>query len=167
MADVGIAIDSVLKIEDETLSGVVTKTKDGKRTRFGIDEHYHPELTNSLFYTTMGQIAALHLAYDIYNQKYVPELCIAEIADQGIANKMLSIGVNIGVKRASRMLQSAVRVPEDGVIGVETLMALSKFQTVDVMASLRAQAERFYRDDVLDHPEYQKDLAGWITRARA
>lgn len=166
MADAWVAIDSVLKLEDSTLSGIVTIDRGG-RTRFGIAEKFHPELTNSLFYTSMGQIPALQLARDIYDKSYAEPLSIAEITNQDIANKLMSMGVNFGVNRASKMLQAAVCVTEDGVTGANTLLKLSACEPVDVLAYLRAESERFYRNDVLDHPDDEKYLGGWVTRARA
>jgi lysozyme family protein len=167
VADVNKAIDSVLEWEDASLSGVITTAPDGKRTRFGIDEHYHPELSNCLFYSSMGQVAALQIARSIYDLSYCQPLSIAEITDQDVANKLLSLGVNIGVSRASKMLQASVGVAEDGVVGAGTLMALSKATPIQVLADLRASAERFYYADVAEHPENQKFLNGWLRRARA
>ncbi len=88
----------------------ITSTADGKRTRFGIDEHWHPELTNCLFYSSMGKVAALEIARGIYELRYCQPLCIAEIVSQEVANKLLSLGVNVGVVPAARMLQDAVTV---------------------------------------------------------
>jgi lysozyme family protein len=167
MADVSEAITYVLGWEDSTLSGVITTAKDGKRTRFGIDEHYHPELTNCLFYSSMGNIAALQTARGIYAASYAQPLSIEDIANQDIANKLLSLGVNIGVPRASKMLQDAVGVYEDGVIGVETLLKLSSADPLMVLADLRASAERFYYADVAENPDKAEDLDGWLRRARA
>ena len=113
MANVNAAIDYVLGWEDATLSGAITTAPDGKRTRFGIDEHWHPELTNCLFYSSMGQVAALQIARGIYDVSYCQPLCIAEIASQDVANKLLSLGVNIGVMNAARLLQDAVTVVGD------------------------------------------------------
>src|ERR1700728_2741214 len=109
MADVTAAINSVLMWEDSTLSGVITKDSGGL-TRFGIAERYHPELTASLFYGSLGQAAALKIACGIYDISYCQPLCIAEIDNQEVANKLLSLGVNLGVNRAARMLQAAVGV---------------------------------------------------------
>src|SRR5580698_4667134 len=117
MANVDAAIDYVLGWEDATLSGVITTARDGKRTRFGIDEHWHPELTNCLYYSSMGRTAAFEVARRILDLQYCQPLCIAEIVDQDIANKLLSLGVNMGVINAARMLQDAVTVEGDGRIG--------------------------------------------------
>jgi lysozyme family protein len=167
MANVDEAIDYTLGFEDSTLSGKITETADGKRTRFGIDQHYHPELTNCLFFSSMGSIAALQIARGIYNTSYAEPLCIAQITSQDIANKLLSLGINIGVKPASKMLQAAVGVAEDGVVGVETLMKLSKSDTLQVLADLRASASRYYRQVAADHPEDAEYLNGWLRRANA
>lgn len=166
VANVDVAISYTLWWEDQNLSGVVTKDAGG-RTRFGIAEKYHPELAASLFYGSMGKDAALAIAKGIYREQYADQLSITEIADQDIANKLLSLGVNFGIKRASRMLQDAVGAAEDGVIGVQTLLCLSRAECHQVLADLRANAERFYVQDVAEHPEKEKFLDGWLERARA
>lgn len=166
MADVDLAIDYVLSWEDSTLSGKITVDAGG-RTRFGIAEKFHPELSNSLFYISMGSAAALAIARGIYANSYCDPLCIVEIADQGVANKLLSLGVNIGVKEASKMLQDAVRVVGDGRIGPLTLMALSNAAPAEVIDNLRAAAARYYIEDVQQHPDKQQYLKGWLRRANA
>jgi lysozyme family protein len=167
MANVDEAIDYVLSWEDSSLTGVITETADGYHTRFGIDEHYHPELTNCLFYSSMGSVAALQIAKGIYAKQYADPLSIEDISNQDIANKLLSLGVNIGIVPAGKMLQSAVGVTEDGVIGVQTLMKLSSAEANDVLADLRASAERYYVAVASDHPGDEMYLDGWLRRARA
>src|SRR6202050_1612765 len=144
MANVSAAVDYVLGWEDVNLSGVITTAPDGKRTRFGIDEHWHPELTNCLFYSSMGQVAALQIARGIYDISYCQPLCIAEIANQEIANKLLSLGVNVGVVNAASMLQDAVTVVGAGGIGPLTLHALDLADPEKVLADLREEAENYY-----------------------
>jgi lysozyme family protein len=167
MANVDGAIDYVLGWEDATLSGAITMTADGKRTRFGIDEHWHPELTNCLYYSSMGQVAALQLARGIYDVSYCQPLCIAEIADQDIANKLLSLGVNVGVVNAARMLQDAVTVVGDGRIGPLTLHALDLAEPEKVLADLRQEAENYYDALVKANPTLAVYRAGWLRRAAA
>ena len=166
MANVGAAISYAMSWEDASGQGVITED-DGGRTRYGIAEKYHPELTNSLFYSSMGATAAYQIAKSIYEIQYCEPLSIAEIANQDIANKLLSLGINIGISRASKMLQQAVGVAEDGVVGVHTLMALSKSETNEVLASLRASAENYYVAVASDHPGDEMYLDGWLRRARA
>jgi lysozyme family protein len=166
MADVMAAITYVLSWEDATLSGKVT-VDGGGRTRFGIAEKYHPELTASLFYTSMGCDAALKLAEGVYVREYAEPLCIAQLRYQAVANKLLSLGVNCGVSVAAKMLQNAVNVNGDGRIGPLTLAATDDAAPERVLASLRSQASARYEEVAQDNPDDAKYLAGWLRRARA
>lgn len=166
MADVDETIKYTLEFEDSTLSGAITVDKGG-RTRFGIAERYHPELENSLFYTSMGSEAALKIAESIYRTRYADPLCIEEISNQGIANKLMSLGVNVGVTRASKWLQDILLVDGDGRIGPLTMMKLATANQPEVLAGLKAAAENFYIEDVREHPEFEEYLHGWLARANA
>lgn len=166
MADVSTAIDYVLKFEDSTLSGVIT-TDAGGRTRFGIAERFHPELTNCLFFSSMGSVAALQIARGIYAQEYADPLCIEEITDQDVANKLLSLGINLGVTEASKMLQLTLRVNGDGRIGPLTLHMLDSMRPAEVIESLDDQAIAFYHSIVESDPSKQRYLEGWLRRASA
>ncbi len=165
MANVDAAIDYVLGWEDATLSGVITTAPDGKRTRFGIDEHWHPELTNCLYFSSMGQVAALQIARGIYDISYCQPLCVAEIASQEIANKLLSLGVNVGVVNAARMLQDAVTVVGDGRIGPLTLHALDLADPEKVVEDLRVEAETYYDDLIAKNPKLAVYRAGWLRES--
>lgn len=167
MADIQIAINYVLRFEDATLSGVITTAPDGKRTRFGVDEHFHPELTNSLFYTTMGATAALQVAIGIYERDYCQPLCIEQIADQEVANKLLSLGVNCGVVPAARMLQEAVGVCGDGRIGPITLDAVDRAYPAELLGRLRELATAHYEALIDRNPSLECYKAGWLRRAEA
>jgi lysozyme family protein len=167
MADIEVAIDYVLGWEDASLSGTITSAPDGKRTRFGIDEHWHPELTNCLYFSSMGKVAALQIARGIYVTSYCQPLCIAEIVNQEIANKVLSLGVNAGVVNAARMLQDAVTVVGDGRIGPLTLHALDLADPEKVLEDLRDEAESYYDALVDKNPGLAVYRAGWLRRASA
>lgn len=167
MADIQKAIDYVMRQEDSTLSGVVTSTPDGKRTRFGIDEHYHPTLSASLFYTSMGKDAALGIAEGIYASEYCEPLCIEDMADQDIANKVLSLGINMSAKTAAKLLQKVLDVPVDGSIGAVTMCELSASDPVKVLAGLRDEAELYYMEVIANHPEDLPFKKGWLARANA
>jgi lysozyme family protein len=167
MADVQAAIDYVLGWEDASLSGVITTAPDGKRTRFGIDEHWHPELTNCLYFGSMGQMAALQIARGIYETSYCAPLCIADIASQEVANKLLSLGVNVGVMNAAKMLQDAVNVMGDGRIGPLTLHALDLTDAAKVLSAMRLEAETYYEGLIARNPALEVYRAGWLRRAAA
>ncbi len=167
MANVIAAISYVLKFEDATLSGVITHTPDGKRTRFGIDEHFHPELTNCLFYDSMGSMAALKIAEGLYEKSYCEPLCIAEICNQEIADKLLSLGVNCGTHTAAKMLQEALAVEGDGRIGPITLDKLDRADPAAVITKLKELAWKHYEDVVRKNPTLAIYRKGWLRRAEA
>ena len=167
MANVIGAISYVLKFEDATLSGVITHTQDGKRTRFGIDEHFHPELTNCLFYDSMGSLAALKIAEGLYEKSYCQPLCIAEISNQEIADKLLSLGVNCGTRTAAKMLQEALEVSGDGRIGPITLDKLDKADPATVIERLKELAEEYYEHLIRVNPSLRVYRTGWLRRAEA
>jgi lysozyme family protein len=171
MANVHEAIQYVLREEDATLSGVITDDSGG-RTRFGIAEKFHPELNNSLFYDSMGSVAAQKVAESIYEREYCEPLCIPEIASQEIANKLLSLGVNCGITKAAKMLQDALAVPGDGRIGPITLDAIdhaaaSGYATQQVMHRLREIAVLHYEDVIKKNPAMARFEHGWLRRAKA
>ena len=167
MANIDDAIDSVLAWEDPGLTGLVTTSPAGYRTRFGIDERFHPGLTNCLFYGSMGSTAAVAVAKGVYRKEYCQPLCIAEIVDQQIANKLLSLGVNIGVVPAAKMLQDALSVEGDGRIGPLTLGALDLANPQKVLDDLRREAELYYECLVERDPRLEMYLKGWERRAEA
>ncbi len=167
MADLRRAIDYVLRFEDATLSGAITRSPDGKRTRFGIDEHFHPELTNCLFFGSMGCTAALEVAIGVYDRDYCQPLCIEQIVSQEIANRLLSLGVNCGVVTAARMLQETLQVSGDGRIGPITLDRLDRANPQAVLEDLRGRATAHYEELVRKNPSLRLYLAGWMRRAAA
>lgn len=167
MANVFAAISYVLKFEDATLSGVITHTPDGKRTRFGIDEHFHPELSNCMFYGSMGSVAALKIAEGIYESHYCQPLCIEHISGQEIANKLVSLGVNCGTRNAAKMLQDALGVPGDGRIGPITLDKLDKADPATVIERLKELAEEYYDNLIRLNPSLAVYRKGWLKRAEA
>lgn len=172
MADEIAAIDYVIGTwEDVGLTGRVTvNKKTGKRTRFGIDETWHPEYTHSTFYTTMLNKDALALAHSTYVVSYSRPLCIKYINDQEVANKVLSLGINIGVHNAAKLLQLAALVPfhPDGKIGDITLAHVNRIVATDIiLANLTERAVEYYENVVKAKPEDETFLKGWLRRARA
>jgi Glycosyl hydrolase 108 len=85
MADIQEAIYSVLRQEDATLSGVITDIPgdSGGRTRYGIAERWHPELTATGFFSTMSSAAALKVAEGVYAASYAKHLMLAQISRVG------------------------------------------------------------------------------------
>jgi lysozyme family protein len=177
MADVQKAVESVLREEDATLSGVVTDTKGdgGGKTRFGIASKFHPELVRTTFYTTMNTADALQVAILTMEKDYATPLHIGDIVDQALATKVLSFGVNAGVWTAAAALQRAVNLTHpgisplvvDGHIGPETLLAVSLRMPVSLLNSFRLRMIDFYKRICRSRPSQLEFLCGWIDRALA
>ena len=72
--------------------------------------------------------------------------------------------VNVGVKRASRWLQAAVKVSPDGVIGKQTLMAVQSLDPVQVAEAVLDMRQDFYNDFVEFDPSQSRFLRGWLNR---
>lgn len=169
MADVDAAIRYSLGFEDAALTGAITfDPKDhGGDTRFGIARRFHPELNASTYYSSMGRTPALALAYEIYREQYAAPLNIQHLGSQEIANKLLSLGINIGIEAAAKILQRATGVNDDGHIGVQTIMAADTDYAAQVVDRMRDAAKSYYLQLVAHDPSQQRFLAGWLARAAA
>jgi lysozyme family protein len=169
MADFDQAFAYLMKFEDEGLSGRVTKDAGG-RTRFGIAERYHPELTHSGFYDDMSKYEALLLAKETYQQHEWHAMQGDKISSQELANKMLSLGVDIGIVAVIRWAQEAAHVDVDGQVGPATLAAWNKATgatgTGAVFHAISMDAEAHYRQRAQDDAADRKYLGGWLKRAQ-
>lgn len=168
MADLDTAVEFMLRLEDSTLAGVITDIPgdSGGRTRFGVAERFHPDLTKTGFYDTMNQPDALRLAKLIYRTQYCASLRLDQFKDQNIANCMLSFAVNEGVIEAVKIFQRALKLPPDGIIGSQTLDKANSVKAEDVMLAIYQQQKAFYIDLVEKDPTKQKFLNGWINRVK-
>lgn len=166
MADVLQSVTYVLRQEDSELSGAVTNNKGdrGGRTRFGVAEKYHPNLTSLGFYDTLPFKEALQLAYKTYIEEYVTPLRLEEIENQDIANALLSFGVNAGVIQATRTLQKALGLAVDGVFGRHTLYAVNNTPEMDVLKGMQQVQGKYYEAIVERDPSQEIFLKGWINR---
>lgn len=127
--------------------GYVNDPRDpGGETKFGISRHAYPQL----------DIAALTLddAQAIYWRDYWLRARCDQMA-AGLAFDVFDFAVNSGVGMATRHLQRALSVAEDGIIGPLTLSAIARTD----MAALRA---RLYGLRL----QFMTSLSGWPTFGR-
>ena len=108
-------------------------------------------------------------ARSIYLERYIEAPGFDKIADPGLRNLVVDIGVNQGVPTAIRFLQAAIGVTVDGLFGPKTLAAVNTqppqprllhpcYLKVAV-ASLRA-----YGRLISGRPTQAKFAEGWINR---
>jgi lysozyme family protein len=167
MADIGAAVRYVLKNEDRKLSGIVTKDGGGT-TRFGVARKFHPNL-DPAFYTCPVD-KALAWAIQIYQDEYATPLHIAEFASQPVANKVLDLGINCGLKPAAGILQSAVvdlgqKIVIDKEIGSGTVAAVNAVKSDDLIQRLILRSINYYRLTAARLNSTPNELASWLARA--
>jgi lysozyme family protein len=171
MSDVKAAVEFVLRQEDATLSGKVT-TDAGGRTRFGIAEKFHPELTSTGFFTAMPVAEALATSESIYQSAYWKPICGDQVASQDVADRILSFAINLGPETAVRLLQQAAnalgsKLTDDGGMGPETLSAINSLNPTMLLATWRGVLDAYYRSIVAAKPSQAEYLDGWLDRVNA
>jgi lysozyme family protein len=164
MADFNQAFDYLMRWEDDGLTGRVTKDAGG-RTRFGIAERYHPYLTSTGFYDSMPKEEALMLAKDTYQHAEWHAMAGDKIASQELANKMLSLGVDLGIVAVIRWAQEAVGADVDGQAGPATLAAWNA-DSGAAFHAISIDAEAHYRQRADVDAADKRFLQGWMRRAQ-
>jgi lysozyme family protein len=106
-------------------------------------------------------------AQDIYEIDFWAKLHLDQINDQAVANKVFDLAVNMGVGTAARFLQAAAGVPQDGVIGPQTIAAANAMDPVALLGSIKAWAANRYRDIAAANPLLAGNLTGWLSRLQA
>jgi lysozyme family protein len=72
--------------------------------------------------------------------------------------------VNMGVKQATKILQRAVGVPVDGIVGPLTIAAAQTCDEPAVIAAYLEDRARIYRSIAERRPASRKFLKGWLAR---
>jgi lysozyme family protein len=142
------AVDFILDVE----SGLVDDPSDpGGLTKFGISQRAYPNL-NIRDLTIDGAKA-------IYRQDYW-NLCSCDKLPAGVALVVFDAAVNQGVGSSIRMLQPALNVPEDGVVGAATLSAVRAKAAPSIIAEMIARRSVAYALSTL----VSRDGLGWFRR---
>lgn len=118
----------------------------GGLTRYGISKRAHP--TVDVRNLTLAQ------AKQIYLERYWLPLH-ADAMPEAVAVQVFDAAVNHGLKPAVKMMQRALQVPDDGVIGPVTLRAMTTVEDARFVARFAAERLTFYTD-----------LAGWDVYGR-
>ncbi|MBL4682541.1 MAG: secretion activator protein [Pseudomonadales bacterium] len=115
-------------------------------TKYGISAAQYPHLT----------IADLDItdAVHIYREDYLKPIGAGRFRD-GVAFQLFDLAVNSGPGRAIKLLQSAIGVSADGVVGPITLKKLSSIDESDVIMLVLAARIDFMRG-----------LSSWTVHSR-
>ena len=166
MADVTTAIMFVLRQEDSRMSGEVTNIAGdaGGRTRYGIAEASHPELTPTGYFDGPSDAGKVQQAIKVYAQEYAYPLSIALMREQQVADAVLSFGVNEGVGTSAKIVQRLLGLSADGEIGAATIGALNSRDGSEFLRSLYTAQLAHYKAIVASNPNDAKFLNGWENR---
>ncbi len=83
------------------------------------------------------------------------------------AAALFDAAFNQGAGLAVLFLQRALRVPEDGLIGPQTLDAIAKMDDARLAENICWERLRSYRKDVAVTPRELSELPGWVERVLA
>ncbi|QDP47842.1 MAG: putative glycosyl hydrolase [Prokaryotic dsDNA virus sp.] len=149
------AVEIVLKHE----GGYVNDPKDpGGETNFGISKKAFPDVDIK----NLTRSDAIKIYYDHYWK-----LSKVEILPESLWNIYFDMAVNMGKRRACKILQQACnhknkeKIEVDGLLGINTANA-SKFVEAERVRSFRV---RYYADLVSRKPTLDKFWFGWYRRA--
>jgi lysozyme family protein len=104
-------------------------------------------------------------ASDLYEKYWWNAYHYGDIIAQAVASKVFDTSVNVGPTRAHKFLQSVLLLPQDGLLGPNTLSAANAANSLALLQGLQAVQAQFYRALVAKKPELDKYLAGWLNRA--
>jgi lysozyme family protein len=86
------------------------------------------------------------------------------IDSQEVAFKAFDLGVNCGQATVIKILQRAVGVPADGILGPRTAAAVNARTPKLVLQGIRTAGAQHYQELVERRPEYAPCLEGWLAR---
>ena len=146
------AILAVLKHE----GGYVNNPNDpGGETRYGICKRSYPKVDIK----NLTQAEAIEIyRRDFWNPKY-------ERMPYEIAAKVFDIAVNMGQRQAHKLLQRAVNVVDDGIIGGKTIAAVMAMSIGALLDNITIEQIKYYKAVVKNRPTSSIFMAGWINRA--
>jgi len=126
----------------------------GGLTRYGISQTRHPEVDVSNL--------SLAQAQRIYYREYWQPIHGDQLPRE-LGFALFDASVNCGVARAVSMLQAALGVEIDGVVGSRTVAAAARQQD-QVLARFMARRASHYLDLTSFKPRFRPYLQGWLTR---
>lgn len=148
-------IDKIIQEEGPPTNDPLDK---GGPTAYGISQASNPQAWKN-GPPTEAQARA------IYEAKYVQGPGFDKVTDQQLRNQLVDFGVNSGPVVAIQKLQGVLQVPVDGVLGPETILALSKAHPEDIANHLVATRVKMICQFVEKNPSQIKFLTGWVNRA--
>ena len=97
--------------------------------------------------------------YNLYKQNYWDK-CRCDDLPAGIDYAVFDASVNMGVGRAAKLIQEAVGVVADGIIGNGTIEAINKTNPRSILENFSVEKQNFYKS----LPTFETFGKGWLNR---
>jgi len=97
--------------------------------------------------------------YNLYKQNYWDKVKGDDLP-LGVDYAVFDASVNMGVDRASKLIQEAAGVPADGVIGNGTLQVIKNANPIDLINKFSDEKDAFYKS----LPTFGTFGKGWLNR---
>lgn len=155
-------LTSIIKRE----GGFVDHPADkGGVTNHGVTQATLAEWRGTL--VTASDVKALteNEARSIFAKRYFKDPGFDRLPGEELQAVLLDCAVNHGPRQAIRMLQAAIGVTEDGVLGSETLGAIPLTDNRRIALHVLAHRVRFYGRIISRDPSQAVFAAGWTNRA--
>lgn len=102
----------------------------------------------------------------IYKTWWWDAMKLDQVNDQIVATVLFDQAVNRGVPTVVRLLQSALQVKVDGVIGAGTLAALNAVSATKMVMTIAKRCQLSYVSICQKDPTQLANLGGWISRSQ-
>jgi lysozyme family protein len=127
----------------------------GGETNYGISKRAYPKL--DIARLSRGE------AIRIYHRDYWRRTRCQKLPDQ-VAIAVFDTAVNMGCKRAVKILQKCVGASVDGLIGPQTLRGIRQVNGEQLLVDYMARRALHYNNIVIKKPTQEKYLRGWLRR---
>ena len=154
-------IDDIIRRE----GGAVDNPSDrGGTTKYGITKKtlsdYRGHAVTGVEVFNLSEVEAR----EIYTLLYLKPFAAFNEPSKKIKPLLVDMAVNHGVERAIKILQSALKVMQDGVIGHDTLAAYAGADKEPLYLRLIAKRIQFYGRIIADDRTQHVFAAGWMNR---
>jgi lysozyme family protein len=146
----------VIKVILQNEGGYVNHPSDpGGETNMGITKRNYPDLNIKCL--------TKEKAISIYYNDYWLPMKLDILNDEDLILQVFDMGVNAGPKTSIKLLQRLVGVPDDGLIGLKTVRAVSEFDG-DILTEYMKRRKLYYVTLVQKKEQLRPFLKGWISR---
>ena len=146
----------------------LVKARDAVQNSYSRLNSLLKRFSESEYYTAEHEAKAKSIAMSIVKKEYLPDFVFSDFSDSSLVVVFFDVAYTMGVNRAVRLLQRALKVKEDGIFGVRSRTELfkSKLSQKDLAELLlKEQYDRF--NYLAMREKYALNKNGWTNRVKA